>query len=228
MTRKSESVSAKQQKAAPASKKKRSKKKAARKKKASAKPATAKASKKKKAADKAHRSATETQTHAQSEPVSGTTDEQAIHKPGESAVQETDVQAARDGAKAVPVKMEDSTPDDSFVYILDEPKKADGAAGAELQLGDDNDDSFLILFDNDDDPVDDEPVLEIGGDGACSISLPTDIRLSKLNALKDCFLNSLDAKNVEVNASRVKRMDTASFQLLWSYSARLKETNIPL
>lgn len=119
--------------------------------------------------------------------------------------------------------------DGSFVYILDEPQeqaRTTSAAGAEQSLAGESDDAFLILFDTDEDD-DQEATVDVSESGECKIFLPSDIRLARLNPLKDCFLNTLEAKSVNVEASRVKRTDAASYQLLWSYSTRLKDLNIP-
>lgn len=142
------------------------------------------------------------------------------------------------GADDTPVDM----PEDGFVYILDDEPTAEPVAkppstesstqtdqtqGAEQQLSGDNDDAFLILFDTDV-PEDDETSVETNEAGECCVNLPQDIRLAKLNPMKDCLMNTLDAKSVVINAKQVKLMDTASFQLLWSYTSTLKEQDIPV
>jgi len=122
--------------------------------------------------------------------------------------------------------VDEKTEDDGFIVMLDEePAAAPVSAGESQELAGD-DDSFLIMFEDTDVSVG-EATVDVDDDGKYTIALPSNIRLTKLDEIKECLLGTMEAKSVALDASRVSGVDTASLQLLWSYTATLDEMNIP-
>ena len=116
-----------------------------------------------------------------------------------------------------------SEPDESgesFVVLFEE----ETPVGSEASSSSGSDDeTFVILLDEADQSDQNTTVVHFDDNGHCLINLPPDIRIGRISFLKGELEKSLDADNVTYDVSRVKMMDSASVQLLYSHLQAMKE-----
>ncbi len=109
---------------------------------------------------------------------------------------------------------------ESFVVLFEEETPAGSEA---VSNSGSDDETFVILLDDEEQSDQDTTVVHFDDRGHCLINLPSDIRIGRISFLKGELEKSLDADNVTYDVSRVKMMDSASVQLLYSHLQSMKE-----
>jgi len=116
-------------------------------------------------------------------------------------------------------------PDGSFVVLLDdEPEVTAETEPDPIENETSDSESFLILFDDEEQ----EDLTEIEeADGNYKVALAGDISFHNISKLKSRLEATLGASAIEIDATAIDEMDTASAQMLLSYTNNLKNASVP-
>ncbi len=158
---------------------------------------------------------------------------------------ENNVESSPSSSETTPKESEsfvllfDDEPADTETQPLEQPLEPDESDGSFVLLFDDqpveetkttdtvdkDDGSFVVLFDDEDQSVQDLDLIHIDDKNHCSITLPPDMRIRYITAIKTELEKSLDASEVTYDISHVNQLDTASIQLLRAHINTLQDQN---
>lgn len=145
--------------------------------------------------------------------------------------QEASTDHAEERDPDIDASSESKKGDKSFVVLFDDEADAtDTVKEEEKDSG-----TFVVLLDEPDENL--EPGEETRDPELCRITredtkagieLPADITVRYALDIKSQLVETLDASEVEFDASKVKKLDTASVQLLAAYILDLEQHDVPV